>query len=89
MPATWTTDEQVNFLKNELSGFCAAQHEQHGPQFLKGLIQCWFERWPKCKALFFSKVDAPVMALTAEDDQKLSDAVAKRTQVRPCAYGKR
>jgi hypothetical protein len=88
MPATWTTDEQVDFLKDELPGFHAAQRKQRGPQFLRGVTECWFEKWPEREALFFTAVDAPAMALTHEDDEKLTAAVAKRIQVKDHISGK-
>ena len=82
MPATWTTEEQLTFLKEELLGFRAAQHQQRGPKFLKGLAEQWFEKWPERKALFFNTTDAPAMALTLDDDKKISEAIKMRIRVR-------
>jgi len=82
MPASWTTDKQLDFLKDELPGFHAAQRNQHGTQFLRGLAERWFERWPEREALFFNATDAPEMALTVDDDKRLTTAVARRIQVR-------
>jgi len=76
MPATWTTDEQVDFLNDELPGFRAAQRQHRGPQFLRGLAERWFERWPEREALFFDAADAPAMALTADDDERLTAAIS-------------
>ena len=75
MLATWTTEEQLTFLKEELSGFRAAQCQQHGPQFLKGLAERWLKKWPERKALFFNTMDAPAMALTLDDDKEISEAI--------------
>jgi hypothetical protein len=82
MPATWTTEEQLTFLKEELSGFRAAQRQQRGPKFLKGLAERWFEKWPEREALFFNTTDAPAMALTLDDDKKISEAIKTRIRVR-------
>jgi hypothetical protein len=81
MPATWTTEEQLAFLKEELVGFRAAQRQQRSPQFLKSLAERWFERWPEREALFFNTADAPAMALTLNDDKKVSEAVKTRIKV--------
>jgi len=75
MPASWTTEEQLTFLREELVGFQATQHQQCGPQFLKGLAGHWFEKWPEHNALFFHRADAPVMALTADDDKNVTEGV--------------
>ena len=47
MSVTWTTNEQHDFLKAELPDFRAAQRQHRGPQFLKGLAERWFEKWPE------------------------------------------
>ena len=36
MPASWMTEEQLNFLNGELPGFQAAQHQQCGPGLESG-----------------------------------------------------
>ena len=77
MPASWTTEEQLDFLNGELPGFQAAQRQQHGPRFLMGLAERWFEKWPERDALFCSTEDAPAMALTLDDDKKVTVAVGK------------
>jgi len=82
MPASWTTEEQLTFLNGELPGFRAAQCQQCRPRFLMGLVEHWFEKWPECDALFFSTEDAPAMALTLDNDKKVTVAVGKRKQVR-------
>jgi hypothetical protein len=82
MPVTWTTEEQLTFLKDELPGFRAAQRQQRGPQFLKGLAERWFEKWPERDELFFKAADAPAMALTLEEDKEVAAAVKKRMKVR-------
>jgi hypothetical protein len=82
MPASWMTEEQLNFLNGELPGFRAAQHQQREPQFLMGPAECWFEKWPEHDALFFSTEDAPAMALMLDDDKKVTVAVGKQKQVR-------
>jgi hypothetical protein len=82
MPASWTTEEQLTFLREELVGFQAAQRQQRGPQFLKGLAERWFEKWPERDALFFHAADAPAMALTADDDKKVTEGVKTRLRVR-------
>jgi hypothetical protein len=78
MPASWTTKEQLTFLREELVGFQAAQRQQCRPQFLKGLAECWFEKWPEHDALFFHTADAPAMALAADDDKKVTEGVKMR-----------
>ncbi|KAF8224184.1 hypothetical protein L208DRAFT_1513074 [Tricholoma matsutake] len=67
MPVSWTTEEQLTFLKEELPGFCAAQCQQRIPQFFSGLVEHWFER----------TADAPAMALTLDDDKKVTVAITK------------
>ena len=63
-------------------GFQAAQCQQHRTQFLNGLAECWFEKWPECNVLFFHVADAPAMALTADDDKKVTEGVKMQLQVR-------
>ena len=72
MPATWTTEAQVMFLKAELPGFLAAQRQGHGPHFLKGLGEHWFEKWPERNILFH---ETPGTPLTPEEEGKLSAAI--------------
>jgi hypothetical protein len=81
MPISWTTEEQLAFLKEELPGFCAAQCQQRVPQFVSGLVEHWFKQWAEWDALFFSMTDAPAMALTLDDDKKVTVAVTKQIKV--------
>ena len=78
MPATWTTEAQVTFLKAELPGFLAAQCQGHGPRFLKGLEERWFEKWPERNILFHETLGTP---LTPEEEGKLSAAIVNRKRV--------
>ena len=81
MPSSWTTKEQAELLEAELPEFGAARRKGRGAQFLKGLADRWFERWPEREALFFNTADAPEMALTLEDDERLSAAIVSRMKV--------
>jgi hypothetical protein len=84
MPATWTTDEQVVFLKEELLKFLTAQRQECTPQYLKELMEQWFTRWPERDILFPDAGDAP---LTSEENENLAAAVATRKKVRPYLEG--
>lgn len=81
MPVSWTTEEQLAFLKEELPGFCTAQCQQCIPQIFSSLVERWFERWAERNALFFSTADAPAMALTLDDDKKVTVAITKWVKV--------
>jgi hypothetical protein len=86
MPATWTTKEQVDFLKAELPGFCSAQRLQRAHVFMRGLAERWFERWPEHNTLVSSTVDTP-LSLPSEDDKGLTEAIKKRKKARSSTPG--
>lgn len=84
MPSTWTTDEQVVFLKEELPKFHTAQRQERTPRYLKELMEQWFIRWPERDILFPDVGDAP---LTSEENEKLAAAIVMRKKVRPYLEG--
>jgi hypothetical protein len=73
MPATWTTEEQADFLKEQFPGFLTAQHQERAPQYLKELMERWFTRWPEHDILFPNVAD---VMLTAEENETLAVAIA-------------
>jgi len=73
MPATWTTEEQADFLKEQLPGFLTAQCQECAPRYLKELIECWFTRWPEHDILFPNVAD---VTLTSEENETLAVAIA-------------
>jgi hypothetical protein len=79
MPATWTSEEQVEFLKAELPGFLEAQHQQRAPRYLKGLAKRWFQHWSEHDILFPECKNEP---LTADESEMLGITVEKRQKVR-------
>ena len=85
MPATWTTEEQVEFLKEELQKFLTAQRQERTPRYLKELMEQWFARWPEREVLFPGVGDVP---LTSEENEKLAGAIATRKKVRPLREGR-
>jgi hypothetical protein len=84
MPATWTTQEQAEFLKEELPKFLTAQRQERTPRYLKDLMEQWFTRWPERDILFPDVEDVP---LTSEENEKLAAAIATRKKVRPYPEG--
>ena len=78
MSATWTTEEQADFLKEQLPGFLTAQCQEHAPQYLKELMEHWFTRWPEHDILFPNVAD---VTLTSEN-KTLAAAIATQKKVR-------
>ena len=79
MPASWTTEEQTNFLNAELPRFLAAQREHRAPRFMKNLAEIWFQKWSEREILFPGRSDEP---LTTEENGMLGTAIEKRKKVR-------
>src|SRR6266850_4131060 len=79
MPASWTTEEQIDFLKAELPRYLAAQREHRASRFMKDLAECWFRKWSECDILFPEHKNEP---LTNDDSKKLGAAIEKRKKVR-------
>jgi hypothetical protein len=79
MPATWTTEEQVDFLKEQLPGFLTVQCQERAPRYLKELMEHWFTRWPEHDILFPNVAD---VTLTAEENETLAASIATRKKVR-------
>jgi hypothetical protein len=73
MPVTWTTEEQLEFLRGELLNFLTAQHQERTPQYLKALMEQWFTRWPELDTLF---PNAEAVPLTPKENEKLAKAIA-------------
>jgi hypothetical protein len=73
MPATWTTKEQLEFLRGELLNFLTAQRQERMPRYLKVLMEQWFTRWPELDTLF---PDAGAVSLMPEENEKLAKAIA-------------
>lgn len=82
MPVTWTTDEQHNFLKVELPDFLAAQCQHHSPQFLKGLAERWFEKWPERDVLIPDTGETSPAPSTPKEEEKLTTAIINWKKVR-------
>jgi hypothetical protein len=82
MPVTWTTDKQRDFLKAELPDFLAAQRQHCGPQFLKGLSERWFEKWPEQDVLIPDTRETSPAPLTPKEEEKLTAAIVNRKKVR-------
>jgi hypothetical protein len=82
MPVTWTTDEQRDFLKAELPDFLAAQRQHRGPQFLKGLAERWFEKWPEQDVVFPDAGETSPAPSTSEEEEKLTTTIVNRKKVR-------
>ena len=81
MPASWTTQEQLDFLNVELQNFLSAQREGQAGRFITELTERWFQKWPERFALFPDTKDEP---LTAEQNEQLGAAIDKRKKVSNC-----
>jgi hypothetical protein len=84
MPATWTIEEQLEFLRVELLNFLTAQHQECMPRYLKVLMEQWFARWPELDTLF---PNAGAVPLTPKENKKLAKVIATQKKVRPYHEG--
>ena len=75
-PRRWTTPEQFNFLQDNLSAYLDAQKQKTLSVFFTRLYPEWFVKFPERNEAF-----NPDQVLSAEDEQKLGEAVENRRTV--------
>lgn len=73
-PATWTTDEQVEFLKEWLPKYLRHTEKKDYHHFWPSLYTAWFAKWPE-RAARFPGIEG---LLTATQESELGQAVESR-----------
>lgn len=76
-PATWTTDDQYDWLKVWEPVYLEHTQNKTYARFWEEVFPAWFEKWPE-RAVLYPTVEGP---LDAEQGKALGKAVDQRKEV--------